>query len=280
MPAFWGVVRSLPKREAFAAEQLGLRGFETFLPLIQTRRASAPLFASYFFVLIVEQWRSINTCFGVLGLVRVGDCPSKMPDREIERLQAMIVGGFVRLPDAPAKSARRFMKGELVRITGGPFEGVRAIHSGMRSGDRERILLSLLGSSARPVLIPSHQVAPDMTLATLLRAPRGVVDPIGVARRELALIEALRARPGAALGEIAKAAEHTRSATADRLRRLAARGAVVKVAGRWRLAGEEPDEPDEAALPKLEPADPSRWVRPIGRYLRIVTSEFACARYG
>jgi Transcription termination factor nusG len=77
MPAFWGVVRSLPKREAFAAEQLGLRGFETFLPLIQTRRASAPLFASYFFVLIVEQWRSINTCFGVLGLVRVGDCPSK-----------------------------------------------------------------------------------------------------------------------------------------------------------------------------------------------------------
>jgi DNA-binding MarR family transcriptional regulator len=78
-----------------------------------------------------------------------------------------------------------------------------------------------------------------MTLATLLRAPRGVVDPIGVARRELALIEALRARPGAALGEIAKAAEHTRSATADRLRRLAARGAVVKVAGRWRLAGEE-----------------------------------------
>jgi hypothetical protein len=119
-----------------------------------------------------------------------------------------------------------------------------------------------------------------MTLATLLRAPRGVVDPIGVARRELALIEALRARPGAALGEIAKAAEHTRSANADRLRRLAARGAVVKVAGRWRLAGEEPDEPDEAALPKLEPADPSRWVRPIGRYLRIVTSEFACARYG
>jgi transcription antitermination factor NusG len=157
---FWSVVRSLPQKERFAASQLELRGYEIFLPVVQTRRASQPLFASYFFCRIVEQWRSINFCFGVLGLVRVGDCPSKMPDHEIERLRSMVVGGFVRLPDAPAKSARRFAKGEHVRITGGPFEGVRAIHSGMRSGDRERILLSLLGSSARPVLIPSHQVAP------------------------------------------------------------------------------------------------------------------------
>ena len=129
-----------------------------------------------------------------------------------------------------------------------------------------------------------------MTLATLdlqppRRVPPGVVDPIAVARREAALIEALRARPGAALGAIANAAGHTRSATADRLRRLAARGAVVKVAGRWRLAGEEPDEPDEPAAPEAERLEPepgaqSRWVRPIGRYLRAVTSEFACARYG
>ena len=160
MSPYWAVVRSQSQRERFASEQLGLRGYETFLPLVQTKRATAPLFNGYFFVRVVEQWRSITTCFGVLCLVRVGDCPSKMPDREIERLQAMIVGGFVRLPDAPAKPARRFAKGEHVRIIGGPFEGVRAIYSGMQSGDRERILLSLLGSSARPVMIPSHQVAP------------------------------------------------------------------------------------------------------------------------
>ena len=139
MQPYWGVCRSQSQRERFASEQLGLRGYETFLPMVQTKRATAPLFSGYFFVRIVEQWRSINFCFGVLGLVRVGDCPSKMPDREIERLQAMVVGEFVRLPDTPAMSARRFTKGERVRIIGGPFEGVRAIHSGMRSGDRERI---------------------------------------------------------------------------------------------------------------------------------------------
>jgi hypothetical protein len=50
---FWSVVRSLPAKERFAAEQLGLRGFEVFLPLVQTKRASQPLFASYF---SAESW--------------------------------------------------------------------------------------------------------------------------------------------------------------------------------------------------------------------------------
>jgi hypothetical protein len=122
-----------------------------------------------------------------------------------------------------------------------------------------------------------------VTLALPLCPPRGVVDPLGVARREAALIEALRARPGAALGALAEAAGHGRSATADRLRRLAARGAVVRVAGRWRLEEGEPvptDSPVEPAAPEAEPEDPLRWVLPIGRYMRAVTSEFACARYG
>jgi transcription antitermination factor NusG len=156
---FWSAVRSQSQRERFASEQLGLRGYETFLPMVQTKRASAPLFNGYFFVRIVEQWRPINYTFGVLCLVRVGDCPARCPDHEVEALQALVVGGFVRLPEAPAKRGRHvFKRNERVRIIGGPFEGVRAIHSGMRAGDRERILLSLLGSSARPVMIPSHQI--------------------------------------------------------------------------------------------------------------------------
>jgi transcriptional antiterminator RfaH len=159
MPAFWGVVRSLPKREVFAAEQLELRGFETFLPLIQTKRASAPLFASYFFVLIVEQWRSINTCFGVLSLVSVGDCPSKMPDVEIERLKTMIdAHGYIKLPEAnPIR--RQIVIGTKVRIASGPFGGMSGLYAGMSSKDREKILLNLLGSQ-RPVLVPSNLVIP------------------------------------------------------------------------------------------------------------------------
>jgi transcriptional antiterminator RfaH len=110
---FWSVVRSLLMKERFAASQLELRGFETFLPLFQTKRAAAPLFASYFFVLIVEQWRSVNTCFGVLGLVRVGDCPSKMPNAEIEALKAMIDGhGYIKLPGGPGRPSAARLRSE------------------------------------------------------------------------------------------------------------------------------------------------------------------------
>jgi hypothetical protein len=125
-----------------------------------------------------------------------------------------------------------------------------------------------------------------MTLATSdlqtpRRAPIGVIDPLAVAAREAALIEALRARPGAALAEIAEAAGHKRSATADRLRRLAARGAAVRVAGRWRLAGEEPADVVEPPAPEPEPDTELRWVKPIDRYgRRCESSFFDCRRYG
>jgi hypothetical protein len=72
--SFWGVVRSLPQRERFASERFGDAGFETFLPLLQTKPASTPLFAGYLFVLIVDRWRAINSTLGCLCLVRTGDC--------------------------------------------------------------------------------------------------------------------------------------------------------------------------------------------------------------
>jgi transcription antitermination factor NusG len=157
---FWSVVRSLPMKERFAASQFELRGFETFLTLVATKRASQPLFASYFFVRIVEQWRAINFCFGVLGLVRVGDCPSKMPDSEIENLKSMIVGGFVKLPEAPAAPVgRKIAIGAKVRITGGAFGGLSGLYAGQSTRERELVLLNLLGGQ-RPVPIAAGLVAP------------------------------------------------------------------------------------------------------------------------
>ena len=127
--------------------------------MVATKQGGAPLWRGYFFAGSSSNGgRSV--AFGVLCLVRVGDCPSKMPDAEIDAIKSMIVGGFVQLPEALTKPVPLLAKGEHVKFTGGPFEGVRAIYSGMRAGDRERFLLSLLRSSARRVLIPSHQVAP------------------------------------------------------------------------------------------------------------------------
>jgi transcription antitermination factor NusG len=158
--SFWGVVRSLPQRERFAAERVEALGYPVFLPMVQKRTTAAPLFRGYFFARITEQWRAISTCFCVLCPVRVGDCPARCPDAEIEAIWAMMVGGYVRLPDAPSKPGRHvFKKNEAVKIIGGPFEGVRALHSGMRAADREVLLLSLLGAPRR-VSVPAHLVLP------------------------------------------------------------------------------------------------------------------------
>ena len=128
--------------------------------MISTKRSSAPLFNSYFFVRIIEQWRSINTCFGVLGLVRVGDCPSKMPDAEIDSLKAMIVGGFVRLPEGSGSPVKRKIAiGAKVRIAAGPFGGMSGLYAGQSTRERELVLLNLLGGQ-RPVSIAAGLVAP------------------------------------------------------------------------------------------------------------------------
>jgi transcriptional antiterminator RfaH len=159
--AFWSVVRSLPAKERFAAEQLGLRGYETFLPLVQTKRASAPLFASYFFIRIVEQWRAINSTFGVLCLVRVGDCPARCPDREIDALKALIDGqGFIKLPEAPPPVRRQIAIGAKVKIIEGPFGGMRGLYAGQTTREREKVLLHVLGGQ-RQVLIAANLVVPQ-----------------------------------------------------------------------------------------------------------------------
>jgi transcriptional antiterminator RfaH len=160
---FWAVVRSLPKREVFAAERLRTDGgFEVFLPLVQTKRASAPLFSGYFFCRIVDRWRSINSTLGVLCLVRAGDCPARCPDHEVDSLKAMIDGGhgYIKLPDVPAKPIRRPVAiGSKVRIASGPFGGMSWLYAGMSNKDRERVLLHVLGGQ-REIRIASNLVVP------------------------------------------------------------------------------------------------------------------------
>src|SRR5580693_8153816 len=151
--SFWCCVRSLPRREVYASERIQAAGFVTFLPMVHTKRASTPLFPGYVFTFVIEQWRALNSCFGVLAVVRTGDCPCRMPDAEIEALKAMVVGGYVRLPEAPAAPAKRVIAiGSRVRITSGPFGGWHGLYDGVGARDREKILLNLLGGQ-RQVLV-------------------------------------------------------------------------------------------------------------------------------
>jgi transcriptional antiterminator RfaH len=124
--SFWAVARVHPQRESFAAEHLEARGFEVFLPKIETERTVQPLFRGYAFVMVVDRWRAIERTFGVLCLIRWGDCPVRCPDAEIEALKARAdKTGVIRLP-APAPQ-RVIRKGAKVKIISGPFTGLAGV---------------------------------------------------------------------------------------------------------------------------------------------------------
>lgn len=150
---YWAVVRAVPHHDRLAQEGVALAGFETFIPKIRTRVGAqwrtTPLFGCYFFARIVDQWRVIECTLGVGGVVKVGAVPSKCPDEEIAKLIARSdPDGVIRLASCltPQSVVRRaFEPGAKVEITGGPFRGFDAIHTGMTVRDREMVLIDLLG---------------------------------------------------------------------------------------------------------------------------------------
>jgi transcriptional antiterminator RfaH len=162
---FWSVARTLPRREAFAAERLRAEGFEILLPLIPAGRSStAPLFVSYVFVNLNgsrSHWHAVNRTLGIVKLVRFGDTPAHCPTSEVMALKArMDDEGIVRLSAPPSSRKRAYAQGERVRIVAGPFAGLAAIHTGMTAREREIVLINILGAT-RPVAIAAGFVRPQ-----------------------------------------------------------------------------------------------------------------------
>jgi transcriptional antiterminator RfaH len=143
----WYVVRSKPRREQFAQEQLIRRGVETFLPrILEPQRsdgepAIGPLFPGYLFAHIdlLSQYNSVIWTPGVRNFVAFGDVPSAVDPAVIDFLQARCGSeGVVRV-------VRTFHDGDLVRVTRGPLGGLVGVVQGQSSGAaRVRVLMELL----------------------------------------------------------------------------------------------------------------------------------------
>ena len=95
-----------------------------------------------------------------------------------------------------------------------------------------------------------------------------------VAARESALLAAMKASPGALTGELAAILGVGQGRVARRCVALAERGVLVKRRGRWTIAA--------PAIEEAAPAEePTRWVRPIGGFVRDEQGEaFHVARFG
>jgi transcriptional antiterminator RfaH len=153
--AYWAVAKTQTQRETWAAAQLESRGFQTFLPKIEKRRTAVPEFVGYVFVLVIEgHFLAIDRTFGVVGCIKFGLSPARVPEAEMAALRARAdpITGLIKLP--PQAPPRAFKRGDKVKILAGQFAHFDAIHTGMTARARELVLISLLGSTHQVPVAP------------------------------------------------------------------------------------------------------------------------------
>jgi transcriptional antiterminator RfaH len=162
---FWACARTEVQREAVAERHLALAGFATYVPRIRVERhvaranghavssTEAPLFPSYIFVSILDQWHAITTSIGVAALIMSDGHPAPLPDRVIDELRGRENGnGLIVLPRPP-----QFERGDRVRIIRGALAGQLAIFAHMKPRERVEVLLAFLGGE-RPLMLPRRDV--------------------------------------------------------------------------------------------------------------------------
>jgi transcription antitermination factor NusG len=160
--SYWAIAQVQPQRLAITGTLLDRAGYEIYAPRVRTRRqAAAPgglsslLFPGYVFVHITDgRFYAVRYTPGVVRLLMAGECPARMPEREIEDLRRREVKGYIWLPPRVPRI------GAKVRIISGPFAGHLALFEGMAGADRLRVLFDFLGGVVR-IELPGHAVEPQ-----------------------------------------------------------------------------------------------------------------------
>lgn len=160
----WYVVHTQPQSEKRAEFNLRQQGFKTYLPCYLRNRRHArrvevvprPLFPRYMFVdldLEKDRWRSIQSTFGVSGLVLNGDVPASVSDEILDEIRNREDDrGYVTL-GLPAGIG----PGSRVRLADGIFAESKGIIDRIADGCRVAILLEMLGREVR-VFVPAAAV--------------------------------------------------------------------------------------------------------------------------
>ena len=148
----WILVRTKPRQEVLAHENLERQNFKTYLPKLQLRKRRRvkwidviePLFPGYLFVQVDPNQTSIapiRSTQGVNGIVRFGNRLVPVPDEVISflKLNEQQDSGY-HLSDIPL-----FEKGEDVQFVDGPFKGLTGVFQMDKEQDRVMILIKILG---------------------------------------------------------------------------------------------------------------------------------------
>ena len=184
----WYTLYTKPNAEYQVAAALQQRGFQTYLPEIETRRKGRrrrqqPFFPCYLFVKVNLRTVGLSKVQWIPGLRRLvafGEQPVPLPEAMIDLIRHQLG----ELEASGGWPAHPFKPGETVGITAGPFRNMLAIFEGpTQPGQRVQVLLAILGHLSRVQLDPadltkvSTQAGPP--LPERPRRSRGRGRPIG-----------------------------------------------------------------------------------------------------
>lgn len=157
----WYLIHTKPRMEKQAEENLNRQGYETYLPMITTRRRrnsryitlTEAFFPRYMFIYLnthTDNWAPIRSTLGVSRLIQFGGIPATAPLELIKSLQANEDElGFQETEIKEMKT------GDKVNIIDGPFAGYSGIYNKKKSTERVTILLDIVGKRSE-VTISEH----------------------------------------------------------------------------------------------------------------------------
>ena len=150
----WYVLRTKPRKERLVASQLRLRDVVVYFPTYRRakngRRSTreSAFFPGYVFVHVnLNQIGSsaLSWIPGLHGLVKFGPRPAVIAEHLMANLRARLVV----VQRAGGRAFASMEKGDVVRVTRGPFSGYDALFDARLQGHkRVRVLLALLRGGA------------------------------------------------------------------------------------------------------------------------------------
>ena len=159
----WFALNTRFRYEDFVAKQLSGKGYDTFLPIYESRRRwsdrvkklEIPLFPGYLFCRFDAMDRlPILTTPGMIQIVGFGKTPVPVPDAEIAAIRAATIGNLSREPWP------YLQVGQKVKVECGPMRGVEGILLNVKGSHRLVLSVTLLQRSVA-VEVNSNWVVPS-----------------------------------------------------------------------------------------------------------------------
>ena len=160
----WYAINTAVNNEMKASLNLVNQNFQIYFPKYKKvirharklKTVIKPLFPGYLFVLLDienQNWSKINSTYGVKNLITMGLKPAKVSKNIIHYLkQREDKEGITNIiPEV------RFVKGQKVYVTDGPFSGKIGVFDGLSDDKRIKVLFDILGRNLA-VTIPAMSI--------------------------------------------------------------------------------------------------------------------------